>query len=674
MERLIALSAQMAQEGIRRLLVICGEETWCQQQAAALIVNQAALWVGEEQDASQAAHYCHPRALTTLLGREFSHAVFDARRGFDVAAFAALGGTLRAGGWLILLTPALSRWAQTPDADACRWSDTALPIATPRFINHFCRTLYAHGEAILWQQGQPLTLPDFASRPAWHPASGAPEREQAAILKELNSMSPGVMVVTAPRGRGKSALAGMHLRHLQGKAIVTAPTRAATDVLAQFAGEAVDFVPPDALRQRLADGDADRPGWLIVDEAAAIPGPLLRQLIAGFSRVLLTTTVQGYEGTGQGFLLKLCAGLERLRHATLSTPLRWASGCPLEAFISDLLLFDDAIPGSEANVHYQISPLNQDAWLASPEQPAALYRLLTSAHYRTSPLDLRRMMDAPGQRFWQALASEQAIGALWLVEEGGLSSELSQAVWAGFRRPRGNLVAQSLAAHGASPLAATLVGRRISRIAVHPARQREGIGQRLIAEAYAHSAGCDYLSVSFGYTRELWRFWQRCGFQLVRLGSYREASSGCYTAMAILPLTPAAEALVATEQRRLARDLPWLAPWRDEKLPLPPGEPTTLNSDDWCELAGFAFAHRPLSAATGALNRLLMHSKLPLVALRSQLEQDLSEAQACHRLRLAGRKALLAAQRNETAEALASLDTDRAAQSQQQIAQLKFFN
>ncbi len=673
MERLIALSAQMAREGIRRLLVISGEETWCQQQATALIAPQAALWVGDEQDAAQAADYCHPRALTTLLGREFSHAVFDARRGFDVAAFAALGGTLRAGGWLILLTPPFSRWAETPDADACRWSDTAQPIATPRFISHVCRMLRTHGEAILWQQGEPLTLPEFAVRPTWHPASGAPEQEQAAILAELHAMSPGVMVVTAPRGRGKSALAGMHLRHLHGNAIVTAPTRAATDVLAQFAGEEVNFVPPDTLLQRLADGDTPHPDWLIVDEAAAIPGPLLRRLIAGFNRVLLTTTVQGYEGTGQGFLLKLCAGLDRLQHHRLNTPLRWASGCPLEVFISDLLLFDDALPGSAPGADYAISSLTQDAWLTSPAQPAALYRLLTSAHYRTSPLDLRRMMDAPGQRFWQALAGEQPIAALWLVEEGGLSSELSQAVWAGFRRPRGNLVAQSLAAHGASPLAATLVGCRISRIAVHPSRQREGIGQRLIAKAHAHSAGYDYLSVSFGYTRELWRFWQRCGFQLVRLGSHREASSGCYTAMAILPLTPAAETLAATEQRRLARDLPWLAPWRDEKLPLPPGEPTTLNSDDWHELAGFAFAHRPLSAAIGALSRLLMHSTLPLAALRSQLEQSLNEAQACHRLRLAGRKALLAAQRHETAEALTSIDADRAAQSQRQIAQLQFF-
>ncbi len=72
------------------------------------------------------------------------------------------------------------------------------------------------------------------------------------------------------------------------------------------------------------------------------------------------------------------------------------------------------------------------------------------------PLDLRRMMDAPGQHFAVAQAGAEIAGALWLVEEGGLPPELSRAVWAGFRRPRGNLVAQSLAAHGGSPLAATL--------------------------------------------------------------------------------------------------------------------------------------------------------------------------------------------------------------------------
>lgn len=50
--------------------------------------------------------------------------------------------------------------------------------------------------------------------------------------------------------------------------------------------------------------------------------------------------------------------------------------------------------------------------------PRAVYQLLSGAHYRTSPLDLRRMMDAPGQHFLQATANNRVAGALWLVEEG----------------------------------------------------------------------------------------------------------------------------------------------------------------------------------------------------------------------------------------------------------------
>lgn len=83
---------------------------------------------------------------------------------------------------------------------------------------------------------------------------------------------------------------------IAGSAIVTAPAKAATDVLAQFAGEKFRFIAPDALLA--SDEQAD---WLVVDEAAAIPAPLLYQLVSRFPRTLLTTTVQGYEGTGRGF-------------------------------------------------------------------------------------------------------------------------------------------------------------------------------------------------------------------------------------------------------------------------------------------------------------------------------------------------------------------------------------
>ncbi|MFU0885436.1 tRNA(Met) cytidine acetyltransferase TmcA [Kluyvera sichuanensis] len=666
MDELLAQAERMAQEGIRRLLVISGERAWSEQQATAFraAAGEEVLWVGLNP---ATAPFCPSSKLVTLLGREFQHAIFDARDGFDVSAFAALAGTLRAGSWLILLVPEWAQWPHHADADSLRWSDAPEPIVTPNFVDHFCRALSRHPETLLWLQGAPLPPLTTIERPDWQRASGEPAREQQAILAALEETTAPVSVVTAERGRGKSALAGMHIQRLHGEAVVTAPSRASAEVIAAFAGERFRFMAPDALLD--SDECAD---WLVVDEAAAIPAPLLQKLIARFPRTLLTTTVQGYEGTGRGFLLKLCAAFPKRQVFTLNQPIRWASGCPLEALVNDALIFHDEAFTTSPTGEVTLRPVPQSAWQSSPEQPIALYQLLSGAHYRTSPLDLRRMMDAPGQHFISAQTPQGPAGALWLVDEGGLSPELSQAVWAGYRRPRGNLVAQSMAAHGGSPLAATLIGRRISRIAVHPQRQREGIGQRLIAQAWATAAEYDYLSVSFGYTEELWRFWQRCGFTLVRIGTQREASSGCYAAMALRPLTAAGEALMLREHHRLCREWRWLSQWVDEKVPLADVPEAILTEDDWWDLAGFAFAHRPMLAALGSLHLLCGTSELALSALRGRLSGE-NEQALCARLGLHGRKALLVRLREEAAQAMLNLDEVRTNQLMKRVQQLQFF-
>ncbi|HGF4550935.1 tRNA(Met) cytidine acetyltransferase [Escherichia coli] len=662
------LTAQMKREGIRRLLVLSGEEGWCFDHALKLrdALPGDWLWISPQPDAE---NHCSPSALQTLLGREFRHAVFDARHGFDAAAFAALSGTLKAGSWLVLLLPVWEEWENQPDADSLRWSDCPDPIATPHFVQHLKRVLTADNDAILWRQNQPFSLAHFTPRTDWHPATGAPQPEQQQLLQQLLTMPPGVAAVTAARGRGKSALAGQLISRIAGSAIVTAPAKAATDVLAQFAGEKFRFIAPDALLA--SDEQAD---WLVVDEAAAIPAPLLHQLVSRFPRTLLTTTVQGYEGTGRGFLLKFCARFPHLHRFELQQPIRWAQGCPLEKMVSEALVFDDENFTHTPQGNIVISAFEQTLWRSEPETPLKVYQLLSGAHYRTSPLDLRRMMDAPGQHFLQAAGENEIAGALWLVDEGGLSQQLSQAVWAGFRRPRGNLVAQSLAAHGSNPLAATLRGRRVSRIAVHPARQREGTGQQLIAGTLQYTRDLDYLSVSFGYTGELWRFWHRCGFVLVRMGNHREASSGCYTAMALLPMSNAGKQLAEREHYRLRRDAQALAKWNGETLPVDPLNDAVLSDDDWLELAGFAFAHRPLLTSLGCLLRLLQTSELALPALRGRLQKNVSDAQLCTTLKLSGRKMLLVRQREEAAQALFALNDVRTERLRDRITQWQFFH
>lgn len=66
------------------------------------------------------------------------------------------------------------------------------------------------------------------------------------------------------------------------------------------------------------------------------------------------------------------------------------------------------------------------------------YALLTSAHYKTTPLDLRRLMDGVGNQLHASFVDSNIVAALWAVDEGGLDESLAKAVWAGERRPKGN--------------------------------------------------------------------------------------------------------------------------------------------------------------------------------------------------------------------------------------------
>ncbi len=660
---------QQQRYGVRRLLVLSGEANWCEEQASALSGQLSGDWLWVSESAPDSVTALPASRVRTLLGREFLHAVFDARSGLDVEALAMLSGTLQAGSWLIMLVPSWQGWPTQPDQDSLRWSEQEQPIATPHFIQHFQRQLLADEDVVLWQQDQAFVIRPLAARSDWQPASGEPTAQQQHILHELNATESGVLVITAPRGRGKSALAGMLTQRSLGACWITAPSRAAADILQQHARADALFWAPDALLAHCRLHGAPSVDWLLIDEAAAIPSSVLSALLPYFPRILMTTTVQGYEGTGRGFLLKFCATLPQWRAFTLDEPLRWAVNDPLERVLDQALLFnepeafhspqqpDRPIPSSALESRIE----RADDWLIHPERLVRCYALLCSAHYRTSPLDLRRLMDAPGMHIASAQMAGEICSVLWLVEEGGLSVSLAHEVWAGRRRPRGNLVAQSLAAHAGLWHAPTLRARRVSRIAVASLYRRQGIGRALIAEQMceAQRQALDYLSVSFGYQPQLWAFWQSCGFQLVRIGSHLEASSGCYSAMAILPLSEAGHKLAEQGSQQLTRDWFWLQRLIPLNLALPQTENTELDEDDWRELTGFAFAHRPMEASFAALCRLLIHTALPLPALRLLAEKPSESEQIATMLGLTGKKALLRRWREEAVAALVELDEQR---------------
>ena len=597
----------------RVLLSFVGEDDFLAHQLNHNLSLKSAVWIGDVSP-HFATQSSFPFSKTkNLLGSEFPAIIYDARQGIHLDALAIAAGTLQDGGQLLLLLNHWADLANQPDNDSLRWSGEKHAINTPHFIAFLQEKIAKYGFPIY--QNTPLNLaPQMPQKD--RSTHCQPTLEQARLLQQMAEAEEEILIVTAKRGRGKSALAGLFARQQVAQnqpVILTAPNKSAVNIFNEFAGAEITFMPPDELSQNLSEAPqqfADH--WLFVDEAAMIPLDILFRLTKAFKRVVLTTTIHSYEGTGRGFLLKFMAKTDRtLCHFELFTPLRWWVDDKLEAFIDDLLLCDceDRLPqppyDSVLAEQIQISHCER----IPHDQIESVYGLLTLAHYRTSPLDLRRLLDAPQQQFYLAKAQDSLLGCLWAVPEGGLADKtLIRQIRRGERRPRGNLVAQMLCFQAGLEEACELCSLRISRIAAQPNWQQQGLGQRLIAwmkqQEMKQQSEVDFLSVSFGYTPELLAFWQKCGFILVHFSESKEASSGCYSVVALCPLSEEGRVFVQRAEKQFQRNLPL------SFHPLATQFARTeidwaLDSSDWQLLTDFADFFLPLSSALPSIRRLI---------------------------------------------------------------------
>ena len=597
----------------RALLILVGEDDFLVHQLNHNLSLKSAVWIGDVSP-HFATQSSFPFSKTkNLLGREFPAIIYDARQGIHLDALAIAAGTLQDGGQLLLLLNHWADLANQPDSDSLRWSGQKHAINTPHFIAFLQEKIAKYGFPIY--QNTPLML--ASPMPQKDRSTHCqPTLEQARLLQQMAEAKEEILIVTAKRGRGKSALAGLFAKQQLAQnqpVILTAPNKSAVNIFNEFAGAEITFMPPDELSQNLSDAPQQFANhWLFVDEAAMIPLDILFRLTKAFKRVVLTTTIHSYEGTGRGFLLKFMAKTDRtLRHFELFTPLRWQADDKLEAFIDDLLLCDceDRLPQPPCDrllaEQIQISHCER----IPHDQIESVYGLLTLAHYRTSPLDLRRLLDAPQQQFYLAQAQDSLLGCAWAVSEGGLADNtLIRQIRRGERRPRGNLVAQMLCFQAGLEEACELRSLRISRIAVQPNWQQQGLGQRLIAQMkqqqIKQQGTVDFLSVSFGYTPELLAFWQKCGFILVHFSESKEASSGCYSVVALCPLSEEGRAFVQQAEKQFQRNLPL------SLHPLAIQFTRTeidwmLDSSDWQLLNDFADFFLPLSSALPSIRRLI---------------------------------------------------------------------
>ncbi len=232
------------------------------------------------------------KAISGLLGREYLHAVLTRETGLTSRPSPPSAGPCAPEAFWCCWCRRSPSGPTGPTGILCAGA-TAQSRSPPRTL--FTTFAGCLPPIQMPSSGINIVLCAFPLRQIYprQPASGEPQREQAEILDALLTMPAGVAAVTAPRGRESPPGGHVAERH-SGECSSDGTGKGATDVIARFAGEHFHFMAPDALLASTTEAD-----WLIVDEAAAIPGPLLEKLVSRFPRVLLTTTVQGYEGTGR---------------------------------------------------------------------------------------------------------------------------------------------------------------------------------------------------------------------------------------------------------------------------------------------------------------------------------------------------------------------------------------
>lgn len=508
-------------------VVIRGEAQWqlqCVISAASQLEDSTIYQLGGDSIVAGAKRVKFNKG-DQLLGQECQLLVCDFREGFDANSFTAATGCVRGGGLVIIVADGTG----SEQLDQI-WLDNVL------------------GDLIQLQQGQNLpALPNTAI------CEFQPYVQQQLAVEKIIKVVEGhrkrPLIMTADRGRGKSSALGIAAAQLMQSRtlhiVVTAPSIATIQPVFDHARRLLDealvennkliyqksvleFVAPDELLKKKVELDC-----LFVDEASAIPIPMLQRMVEHYHRAVFSTTIHGYEGCGRGFSLKFQTWLKQQRPGMnnfhLEQPIRWNMNDPLEDWLFSSFLLNNDLEELSGEVRAPVlKRIDKHDLIVSPKTLESCFSLLVNAHYQTSPNDLMLLLADDAIHLYAAFDGVHCLGCILAIEEGRLSAELVEQICIGKRRPKGQLVATTLANQLGEITAATQSSLRIMRIAVHPQGQNAGIGQELMRQLVAQT-DYDFYSTSFGATSELVHFWHRCGFYSVRLGSQRDQASGTHS-------------------------------------------------------------------------------------------------------------------------------------------------
>lgn len=524
------------------------------------------------------------RAAFNHLGTENHTVVFNASDGFDCNAFAAISGTLVAGGQLLLAVPDLNCWHH--DVESSRFSvwDRSEQLRSSHYLSRLAKAFKAipvsphepyRGLRVLNSATTPHKATHDGTTPTrdndWtRPAT----RQQQLLVRQLTShvlnTTDRTFLLTGDRGRGKSAALGLMLAELAQASsalapehvILCGPNRAAVAVITQHylcqsrglslteARALTDespfqFLPPEDVGDWLVETPRTNTALVIVDEAARIPLALLLAIIEKAPCSILSSTTVGYEGAGRGFALKMEDLLVKRRlpfaTATLTHPRRWPPDDALEHYLNRLLMLDADNPSptdqrTPSTAQTNIREIDQAALADNETLTRKIFGLLLHAHYRTTPMDLRHLMDGTNLKIWVLLVDDHVMGAALVASEGPIDDiSVRQGILNRTRRPRGHVIPQVLAQFTGTIAALDLSVARIVRLAIQPKYQRQGLGSQFLQTLHGHyrDMGFDATCAMFSADPDARQFWLKNQYQPFHAGA-RPPAGHAYASLCVM--------------------------------------------------------------------------------------------------------------------------------------------
>lgn len=377
------------------------------------------------------------------------------------------------------------------------------------------------------------------------------------------------VTLTAARGRGKSAALGLAiaaaLAHGYSNIFITSPSPENLNTLFEFIFKGMDalgyeehldydiaqstnpefnnaIVRVNVFRQHrqtiqyIQPEDAHVLGQaelVVIDEAAAIPLPLIRNLLGPYL-VFMASTINGYEGTGRSLSLKLIQQLREstrpsltkdavapvedgttastskkptrsaapkartLREIKLETPIRYSAGDRIEKWLNGLLCLDATIVPKAAQQgcphpsSCELYYVSRDTLFSyHPASEVFLQRMMAlyvASHYKNQPNDLQLMSDAPAHHLFVLLppiADDEShlpepLVVLQVALEGNISKAAIMDGLSRGLRAGGDMIPWLVSQQFQESKFALLSGARIVRIATHPDYANMGYGSRAL--------------------------------------------------------------------------------------------------------------------------------------------------------------------------------------------------